>query len=805
MRTCIRLGLLAAVLGVLVLLPGGRPSAQATDPCSGDVCQEWVARYNGPASGSDIAVDLTVDAAGNVYVTGYSEGSGTGYDYATAKYDANGNQLWVARYNGPANGEDEAASVAFDAVGNVYVTGYSQGVGTGRDYATVKYDANGNQLWVARYNGPMNNDDKAASVAVDTLGNAYVTGGAVVCGGYSCLDCTTIKYSATGYEVWVRGWGDVCFPYALALDGSDNIYVTGSNDYSDYTGTIYRGFALKYNSSGSLQWAYNISRSTLQSGRDIVADDVGRVYVTGFAYTSQSGFGTISYDSSGNELWHANYWAESYPWGGVANGVTVDGSGNTYITGPLSNQATSSDYVTIKYDLSGNPLWVTRYITSGSDQANAIGLDADNNVYVTGSVRGSADDYGTIAYDTDGNQLWTAFYNGPPGNANDRAYDLAVGQAGTVYVTGSSEGPGTGYDYATIKYVPEPDGDGIPGASDNCPDVYNPFQENTDITVDPPGDSHGDACDNCPTTANENQVNADGDNWGDACDVCTNDPNNDADDDGVCVGSGYLPPKTGENDNCPMVPNPDQANTDVIVAPPGDELGDACDPDDDNDGVLDGDDVWCPTLPEDYDGYEDTDGCPDTDNDMDGVPDIHDACRNVSEDTDAFKDSDGCPDPDNDNDGFPDQTDDCPATDWTVGPDGIPCTTDDNVNTCEDYDGIIDTDGCHDSPGDDYDGDSLGRVNQQGFPLFWDEVEVYLGTDPTDACPDGPTHDAWPLDIDMTGDISVTGDVFNYVGRIGARRGDPNWRQRLDLDGDGSLSVTGDAFMYVGRIGETCT
>jgi hypothetical protein len=559
-----------------------------------------------------MAADLTLDGAGSVYVTGYSQGSGTGYDYATVKYDASGNQLWAARYNGPANGEDQAASVAVDPLGNVYVTGYSQGSGTGYDYATVKYDANGNELWVARYNGPMNGNDKAASVSVDTLGNAFVTGNALVCGGYSCSDCSTIKYSPGGTEVWVRGWGDSCIPYDLALDGNGNVYVTGSNDYSDYTGTIYRGFALKYNSSGSLQWAHNTSHGVLDPGRAIVADSAGKVYVTGGAgdWQSQSGFGTISYDSNGNELWHANYWAEFAPWGGAASGVAVDGSGNTYVTGSLSNQATSSDYVTIKYDPNGNPLWVARYITSGNDQSNAVGLDGDSNVYVTGSVSGSGYDYGTISYDTNGNQLWTAFYNGPPGNADDRAYDLAVDGAGTVYVTGSSDGSGTGSDYATIKYVPDPDGDGVPGASDNCPDIYNPLQENTDITADPPGDSHGDACDNCLATANENQANADGDVSGDACDVCTNDPNNDADNDGICVGSGYLPPKTGDNDNCPADYNPSQDNGD------GDLWGDACD--------------YCPTTAtpwyvplgdEDCDGFTDAvegvvgtdpgDACPD--------------------------------------------------------------------------------------------------------------------------------------------------------------------------------------------------
>ncbi len=141
------------------------------------VNQEWVARYNGPIDSIDEAYSIAVDNSGNVYVTGRSGGIGITKDYATIKYNSSGVQQWVARYNGPGNGRDDAYSIAVDNSGNSYVTGFSTGLGTSYDYATIKYNSAGTQIWVARYNGPGNGNDFAYSIVVDNSGNVYVTGG----------------------------------------------------------------------------------------------------------------------------------------------------------------------------------------------------------------------------------------------------------------------------------------------------------------------------------------------------------------------------------------------------------------------------------------------------------------------------------------------------------------------------------------------------------------------------------------------------------------------------------------------------
>jgi Beta-propeller repeat len=207
--------------------------------------EEWVARYDGPDNSADFASAIAVDDSGNVYVTGGSIGASGTYDYATIKYDASGAELWVARYNGPGNLDDIATTIALDGSGNVYVTGDSPGLGTSLDYATIKYDTSGAEQWVGRYNGPGNFNDDARAIAVDGLGNVYVTGASTGSGGI--YDYATIKYDASGAELWVARYNgpgnSIDIARAIAVDGSGNVYVTGESLGS---GTNYDYATIKY-------------------------------------------------------------------------------------------------------------------------------------------------------------------------------------------------------------------------------------------------------------------------------------------------------------------------------------------------------------------------------------------------------------------------------------------------------------------------------------------------------------------------------------------------------------------------------
>jgi hypothetical protein len=362
-----------------------------------------------------------------------------------------------------------------------------------------------------------------------------------------------------------------------------------------------------------------------------------------------------------------------------------------------------------------------------------------------------------------------------------------------------------------------------------------------DTLGDSDSDGANDLLDNCPMKPNANQADADSDVVGSACDNCPATANGPA--EAFVFGAGYQTDSDG--DGRPGIQPP--AN--------GTFGGDACDVDDDNDGIADGND-GCRTRAEDYDAYQDADGCPDSDNDLDGICDPgqtsisctgsdlgymafyppghnHGAalldCRNVPEDYDAFKDGDGCPEPDNDNDGFPDSTDQCPGTGEQAGPDGAlgvggdlnhngvldggetwaaPGTpgNDDTIEVYEDYDGVLDTDGCHDSQCNDADGDSFG-LTIGPCALFSDEREATLGTNPVRACaatstPDDESPDPYPLDINDDGFIDVIGDIAVVAGHFSEAQTPSNVRYDLDLNG--YIDVIGDIVLITNRFGQAC-
>jgi hypothetical protein len=403
----------------------------------------WVRRYNAINVSDEIRAMRVVN--GFVYVTGPSDGAKKGnIDFATIKYDTAGNQIWVARYNGPGNGEDWPNAIAVDAAGNVYVTGRSTGTGTNEDYATVKYDAAGNQKWVARYNSPGNRNDNAKAIAIDANGNVIVTGetdDVYVIG--SANSATTIKYdSSNGQQINIDIYDALPNIYSgtntngeeansVAVDPNGNIYVGGNSA---------GGLIIQYDNSLHRNWIKNISGGDVHK---VSVDASNNVAITGF--NGQ----TFKYNSSGDLIWQANVSGVGF-WD-----MTLDAAGNVYVTGE------GSDYLTAKYSASdGHMLWSNAYSGSGnsSDFARSIAVDGSGNVYVTGhcTVKSGKNGLvcaGTIKYNNAGVQQWAAMYDSTNKLTSD-GFIVATDVNGNVYVGGQgiSSTTSSNYDFLTIKY-----------------------------------------------------------------------------------------------------------------------------------------------------------------------------------------------------------------------------------------------------------------------------------------------------------------------------------------------------------------
>jgi uncharacterized delta-60 repeat protein len=508
----------------------------------GDI--KWVKKFNGPGNSNDQANTIAVDHKGNVYVTGWSTGNGTGSDFTTIKYDDDGDTKWVKSYNGPGNSNDEAVALAIDDDGNVYVTGAGTGEGTGFDYVTIKYDKNGNTKWVRRYNGPGNDFDRPAALAVDDNGNVYITGGSTGIG--TGLDYTTIKYDDDGHLKWVKQYNgplnSLDRANALALDGKGNVYVTGFiSTLSDEEGNLSDIVTIKYNTSGRQQWATVSDGRARDEANALVLDAAGNVYITGLSRTVEldpdHDFVTIKYNTAGVQQWLQLFISPGYEQAGGANDLVLDEAGNVYVTGGLSvknelDYATLKynnngvlqwavthdgianyrdnanaigidhngniyitgqseyDYYTIKYNLNGVQKKALRYdgpgdrLPGGIDMANALAVDREGHVHVTGGItRNNVDvDFTTYKYDNDGDREWKKTFNGP-GNDADEAKAIVLDSKGNVYITGRSEGSGTGDDFVTIKY----DRDGNKKWSERYNGGGNSMDQPTGITVDEEG------------------------------------------------------------------------------------------------------------------------------------------------------------------------------------------------------------------------------------------------------------------------------------------------------------------------------
>jgi hypothetical protein len=419
---------------LLVLLSGGVIQAQT---------EIWSYEQSGEAYSNVYGGD------GNVYATG-SMGTGIGRDFFIVSLDDLGNERWTYTYDGTASDADEGRSITYGGDDNIYVVGFTTDSSTLKDIAVISIDTLGNEKWLYTYDGTASGADQGTAIVYGADENIYVAGFAN--GAGTGKDFVVVSVDTTGSEKWVYTYDGTASSDDEALSiiyGSDgNIYAAG---YSTETGHNKDFMVVSLDSAGNENWVYLYNGSSSPSqedrARSIVYGLDGYLYAAGFSTEAgtRQDFTVISLDVTGNERW-------VYLYDGVYNG-TVDadgahaiiygGDGNLYAAGySVEEQSYNKDFAVISVDTAGNERWVYTRHGSGStpvDMAYSLVYGSGDSIYVAGYIDQGAenDNVVVVSLDTLGQLNW--FYKkdggGAPSN-QDQARSIAYDPNGYIYVAG---------------------------------------------------------------------------------------------------------------------------------------------------------------------------------------------------------------------------------------------------------------------------------------------------------------------------------------------------------------------------------
>ena len=440
---------------------------------------------------------------------------------------------WVKSMGGSLN--DEAYYLTTDDNGNVYTSGafmenvdFDPNAGVfnlisqGQDDIFIqKLDAQGNLVWAKSVGGVQN--DVAFGIAVDALENVYITGyfndtvdfdpgpGTTNVTSQGAYDIFLLKLDSNGNFLWVKtiGGNSYDIAYSIKLDTSSNIYLTGiykeTVDFDPGAGTFsltsagdYDSFVLKLDASGNFIWAKSSGGNALDYGRYLTVDLAENVYIAGYlegtadldpgsgvANFTSHGAGDMyiqKLDISGNLVWAKSLGGNLYDY---AHSITIDDSGNLYISGDFSatvdfdpgtgvaNQTSvgSFDIFILKLDNSGNFVWVKSMGSILEDSAYKIVLDDAGNIYTSGYFAETVDfdpntgttnltsvgeyDIFILKLDNLGRLIWAKSMGGL---GNDTSYALDIDASNNVYTSGFYEGtvdfdPGAGTsNYTSVGF-----------------------------------------------------------------------------------------------------------------------------------------------------------------------------------------------------------------------------------------------------------------------------------------------------------------------------------------------------------------
>ncbi len=496
----------------------------------------WAKQFNSDITG------VSLDGMDNVYTTGrfsgtvdFDPGSGTvdltstGYDLFISKLDSDGKYLWAKQLSG--NGYVRAQGISVDRTGNVYTTGYFNGTAdfdpgvnqalltsSFSRYSSIfisKLDSSGNYLWARQINA--DNTSSIKDISIDGLGNVYTTGRFEMTVDFDPGVGVVNLIGASSFISKLNSTGDYVSAQKLSSgrqfvgnifgDAVGNVYTTGNFfgtvDFDPGLGQVNLvssdgdAFISKSDSQGKHLWTKQFGRTSGGTTVNLITvDQLGNIYAkgtfsgnvdfdpgAGIALLSSSYYDTSfisKLDVNGNYLW-----ARSLGTGNIRDttkGIAVDSLGNVYDTGTFSRTADldpgdgTAFFSTVasisfvrKLDKNGNYLWAKPFISTTDTEIpydrdpdnaevfniNNIAVDSAGNVYTVGRFVSTVDfdpgsnqtlltstgesDVFVSKLDSNGNYIWAKQLGS---SGNDVVNGIRLDDSGNIYTTGSFEGSG---------------------------------------------------------------------------------------------------------------------------------------------------------------------------------------------------------------------------------------------------------------------------------------------------------------------------------------------------------------------------
>ncbi len=454
-----------------------------------DPTLSYATYYGG--TGYDYTYGLTTDASYNVYFSGYTWSSSSiasggydnsfdnsthccNYDGFLVKFNSSGSRVWATYYGNSS--DDYGITCCVDGSSNVYLVGYTwstSGIHSAGAHQTshnggtegflAKFNSSCALQWCTYYGGTSN--DYISSVCTDGSNNVYIAGytsstSSIASGGHQTAhgggtnDAFLVKFNSSGTRQWATYYGGSGYEYvnykSCFCDASNNVYLSG---YTSSTSSIASGghqtahgggtddaFLVKFNSSGTRQWAtyYGGSGGDYEAG--CVTDASGNVYLAGYTNSSSAiasggaqntistgyDFFLVKFNSSGTRQW-GTYWGgngHDYCYGIAITGSYIAISGLTTSTTGVAYNAYQSanggnnDYLLAVFTSAGAIQWATYYGGTAQEYGYICAFDAHGYVYIIGNT--SAPNLATAG----------AFQTSNPADASDvllvRFYDIVL-------------------------------------------------------------------------------------------------------------------------------------------------------------------------------------------------------------------------------------------------------------------------------------------------------------------------------------------------------------------------------------------